>query len=114
MLEDFSTEPQEVVSESVEIKRTRQSETGSHDPHGFLFLLFYFHSSSGSRLTSNKFAFEASKKKVIFLMLNMTLISYLEYKQCYLEHYNHSISGPISRTPSFSECTKFYRFLHLQ
>uniref|UniRef100_A0A3Q2D029 Complement component 6, duplicate 1 n=1 Tax=Cyprinodon variegatus TaxID=28743 RepID=A0A3Q2D029_CYPVA len=63
VLEDFSTEPQEVVSESVEIKRTRQSETGSHDPRGFLFLLIVFHSSSGSRLTSNKFAFEASKKK---------------------------------------------------
>ncbi|XP_038136581.1 complement component C6 isoform X1 [Cyprinodon tularosa] len=63
VLEDFSTEPQEVVSESVEIKRTRQSETGSHDPRGSLFLLILFHSSSGSRLTSNKFAFEASKKK---------------------------------------------------
>ncbi|MEQ2280012.1 hypothetical protein AMECASPLE_015142 [Ameca splendens] len=63
VLEDFSTEHQPLVSESMEKKRESQIERGTQDPRGFLFFLFYLHSSSRSRLTSNKEAFEASKKK---------------------------------------------------
>ncbi|XP_012732976.2 complement component C6 [Fundulus heteroclitus] len=63
VVEDFSTDPQPLVSESIETKRTSEMERGTQDPTGFLFLLFYLHRSSRSNLVSSKEAFEASKKK---------------------------------------------------
>uniref|UniRef100_A0A1A7WWC9 Complement component 6 n=2 Tax=Iconisemion striatum TaxID=60296 RepID=A0A1A7WWC9_9TELE len=63
VVEDFSTEPQPLISESVTLKRSTSSTQGSKLEGGALFLLLFFHSSSRSGLASNSAAFEASKKK---------------------------------------------------
>lgn len=62
VVEDFSTDPQPLVSESINIKRTSEGQQDNQHRGNFLFFLFFLHSSSRSRLTSNKEAFEASKK----------------------------------------------------
>ncbi|XP_014857357.1 PREDICTED: complement component C6 [Poecilia mexicana] len=63
VLEDFSIDPQPVVSEPVVIKKSGQSEQNTRDQDSFHFLFFYGRRSSSSSLTSSKEAFEASKKK---------------------------------------------------
>uniref|UniRef100_A0A3B5LCZ8 Complement component 6, duplicate 1 n=1 Tax=Xiphophorus couchianus TaxID=32473 RepID=A0A3B5LCZ8_9TELE len=63
VLEDFSTDPQPVVSEPVVIKRSEQREQNTRDQDNLHILFFYGRSSSSSSLTSSKAAFEASKKK---------------------------------------------------
>uniref|UniRef100_A0A3B3DG18 Complement component 6, duplicate 2 n=1 Tax=Oryzias melastigma TaxID=30732 RepID=A0A3B3DG18_ORYME len=62
VVEDFSTEPQPLHSESVSIKRTSSSSSfrGESD---ILFLLLFLGRGSRSNIQSNKEAFEASKKK---------------------------------------------------
>uniref|UniRef100_A0A8C7YVK8 Complement component 6, duplicate 1 n=1 Tax=Oryzias sinensis TaxID=183150 RepID=A0A8C7YVK8_9TELE len=61
MVEDFSTEPQPLHSESVSIKRSGSSSY-SRGEKDFLFVLLYLGRGSGSTVQSNKEAFEASKK----------------------------------------------------
>lgn len=64
VVEDFSTEPQELHTEPISVKRSSSSES-SHQEGGYLFLfflpIFYFGGSSNTQVSSNKQAFEASK-----------------------------------------------------
>ncbi|KAM4528422.1 complement component C6 isoform 1-T3 [Odontesthes bonariensis] len=62
-LEDFSTEPQTLHSEPVDLKTSSSSTNYGPKRNDFLFILLFFHKSSSSGITSNKAAFEASKKK---------------------------------------------------
>ncbi|XP_008303564.1 complement component C6-like, partial [Stegastes partitus] len=64
-VEDFSIEPQQLHTEPIDF----QASSSSPDSHtaydsSFLVPIFYFNRRSGSRVSSHKEAFEASKKKV--------------------------------------------------
>lgn len=61
-LEDFSTEPQPLHTESITLKRSR-STAGGRDKSDFLYLILFFNQNSNTQVSSNKEAFEASKKK---------------------------------------------------
>lgn len=70
MVEDFSTEPQPLHSESVSTKRSGSSSY-SRGEKDFLFVLLYLGRGSGSTVQSNKEAFEASKKTVRRLQIHI-------------------------------------------
>lgn len=60
---DFSTEPHVVKTEPIDIKKSSSSAKKEKDSD-FLFALFYIGGGSRNQVSSNKEAFEASKKKV--------------------------------------------------
>ncbi|XP_059213661.1 complement component C6 [Centropristis striata] len=63
-LNDFSTEPKPLKTETISVKNSRSSASQQDPSRGTLFLpiLFFLHRSSRSYVSSNKEAFEASKK----------------------------------------------------
>ncbi|XP_076613704.1 complement component C6 [Chaetodon auriga] len=67
VLEDFSTEPQPLLAESIDLKRSTSSDNNQQDANSFFFPIFFlpmfFYSGrSMTQVSSNKEAFEASKK----------------------------------------------------
>lgn len=69
VLEDFSTEPHPLHTESIDLKRSTSSSSSQQDQNNFFFPIFFlpmfFYSGrSMTHVSSNKEAFEASKKTV--------------------------------------------------
>lgn len=65
VLEDFSTVPQTVDTESIPPwKTSRSNENREHGRDAFFFPIFYFNKGFTSKFSSNKEAFESSKKTV--------------------------------------------------
>ncbi|XP_061590499.1 complement component C6 isoform X1 [Cololabis saira] len=62
-VEDFSTEPQPLHTESVDVKRSSSSSQTIKSPNHFLYLILFLHRSDGTHFSSNKAAFQASKTK---------------------------------------------------
>lgn len=100
MVEDFSTDPQPLVSETINIKRTSEGGQNNQDQGNFLFLLFFLHGSSRSRLTSNKEAFEASKKTVIQNARNKQLFVFVTYTRTRYCLFSATLSPKISLYPT--------------
>ncbi|XP_020491685.2 complement component C6 isoform X2 [Labrus bergylta] len=63
VVEDFSTEPQPLVTEPIDMKTSSSSESSQRGQGLFFFPIFYISGSSSSSESSKKQAFEASKKK---------------------------------------------------
>lgn len=68
-LEDFSTEPQPLHAEFIHASKTSSSSNSHQDKNKFfipiiLLPMFFYSSRSSTQITSNKEAFEASKKVV--------------------------------------------------
>ncbi|KAI9999372.1 hypothetical protein NQD34_018265 [Periophthalmus magnuspinnatus] len=61
--EDFSANPQPLVTETIDFKDSKMSNAITQTDKGSLFLLFYFGRGSSSDSNSKKEAFESSKKK---------------------------------------------------
>ncbi|KAK9532802.1 hypothetical protein VZT92_010169 [Zoarces viviparus] len=61
-LEDFSTEPETLHSEPIDMKTSSLSGNSQRDQNIFFFPIFFFSGRSMSHTGSNKEAFEASKK----------------------------------------------------
>lgn len=61
-LEDFNTEPKPLHTESIDAKTSRSSASGQQSQNIFFFPIFYFGGRSMKQSSSNKEAFEASKK----------------------------------------------------
>ncbi|XP_070780240.1 complement component C6 [Enoplosus armatus] len=61
VVEDFSTEPQELHTEPISVSRTTSSSNRLSDGDT-LFIILFFSRGSNSQLSRNKDAFEASKK----------------------------------------------------
>lgn len=64
VLEDFNTEPQPLHSEVIDLKMSSSSGNSQQDRDSFFFPIFFFSRKFRSGVTSNKEAFEASKKTV--------------------------------------------------
>ncbi|CAN9504791.1 unnamed protein product [Ophioblennius macclurei] len=62
-VEDFSTEPQPLHTESINLKRSNNVQSSTEHQDGFFFPIFFFRKKYSHRVTSSKEAFEASKKK---------------------------------------------------
>ncbi|XP_053195648.1 complement component C6 [Scomber japonicus] len=61
--EDFSIEPQPLQAEAINLKTSRSTpEISQSHPDSFFFLIFVFSRGSKTHVSSNKEAFEASKK----------------------------------------------------
>jgi len=63
-LDDFSTEPQHLHTEPVDLKTSRSSGNEQQDGNFFFFPIFFLSRGSMKRSGLSKDAFEASKKKV--------------------------------------------------
>ncbi|XP_054468408.1 complement component C6 [Anoplopoma fimbria] len=61
-LEDFSTEPQTLHADSIDLKTSMSSGSNQQNQNAFFFPIFVFWSRSRSQVRSYKEAFEASKK----------------------------------------------------
>ncbi|XP_031711545.1 complement component C6 [Anarrhichthys ocellatus] len=61
-LEDFSTEPETLHSEPIDMKTSSSSGNSQQHQNSFFFPIFFFSGRSMSHTGSNKEAFEASKK----------------------------------------------------
>ncbi|XP_034403036.1 complement component C6 [Cyclopterus lumpus] len=61
-LEDFNTEPQQLHTESINMKTSRSSVNRPQNKNSVLFAIFYLGLSSMKHSSSSKDAFEASKK----------------------------------------------------
>lgn len=70
VLEDFSTEPHPLHTETISVKTSRSSHRADPENRNHLFVpfiflpMFFYSGRSATGVTSNKEAFEASKKTV--------------------------------------------------
>ncbi|XP_069017032.1 complement component C6 [Embiotoca jacksoni] len=63
-LEDFSNQPQSLHTESINVKTSHSSpESNKQDHSSVSFLIFFLNRRAMTQVSSNKYAFEASKKK---------------------------------------------------
>ncbi|XP_071321962.1 complement component C6 isoform X1 [Trachinotus anak] len=62
VVEDFSTDPQQLHTEPINMKTSSSSGSSKTDRDNFFFPIFFFSGSSSNRKTSYRDAFEASKK----------------------------------------------------
>lgn len=101
VVDDFSTEPHALHTESINLKKSIPSVNG-RQYQGNIFLPLFFKSSQFMTMATSKEALESSKKTVSD---TCTHISY-PAKTCLLWFQHPECCFPFCRIPSFCGCTK--------